>query len=199
MLPITCIALVLRLGHATRGARVLIWTCWCLRQRLVATWAEFQHSVVYYATDQCWKRLEACINAEGGHSEHCDIACLTCQLPHITTGSFQSHWRQTTTGSLRNLQRLKERNKPSVRWKSFALHKLVWWHFQVGWASVLQFVFFWDNINNQNYVWIILLKMTFLRISQDKVSTSDTWGGQICNISCGIFSKFNMPKIIKIA
>jgi len=34
------------------------------------TWAEFQHSVVYYATDQCQKRLEACINAEGGHSEH---------------------------------------------------------------------------------------------------------------------------------
>ena len=25
--PITCIALVLRLGHATGGARVLTWTC----------------------------------------------------------------------------------------------------------------------------------------------------------------------------
>jgi len=35
-----------------------------------ATWAEFQHSMVYYATDQCQKRLKACINAEGGHSEH---------------------------------------------------------------------------------------------------------------------------------
>jgi len=41
-----------------------------LQQRLVVTWAEFQHSVVYYATEQCPKRLEACINAEGGHSEH---------------------------------------------------------------------------------------------------------------------------------
>jgi len=41
-----------------------------LRQRLVATWAEFQHSVVYYTTEQCRKTLEACINAEGGHSEH---------------------------------------------------------------------------------------------------------------------------------
>jgi len=39
-------------------------------RQLVATWAEFQHSVVYYATDQCQKRLEACINTEGGHSEH---------------------------------------------------------------------------------------------------------------------------------
>jgi len=26
--------------------------------------------VVYHATEQCRKRLEACINAEGGHSEH---------------------------------------------------------------------------------------------------------------------------------
>jgi len=41
-----------------------------------------------------------------------DIACLTFQLPHITTGSFQSH-RQPTTGSLQSLQHLKER-KPSV-------------------------------------------------------------------------------------
>jgi len=60
------------LGHATGGARVLIWTCWGLRQRLVATWAEFQH----YATDQCWNRLEAWINAEGGHSEHMLWHCL---------------------------------------------------------------------------------------------------------------------------
>ena len=70
MLPIICIALVLRLGHATGGARVLIRTCFGLRQRFVATWAEFHHNVVYYATDQCRKRLEACIGAEGGHSEH---------------------------------------------------------------------------------------------------------------------------------
>jgi len=41
-----------------------------LWQQLVATWAEFQYSEVYYTTDQCLKRLEACINAEGGHSEH---------------------------------------------------------------------------------------------------------------------------------
>ena len=41
-----------------------------LRQRLIATWAEFQNCVVYYATDWCRIRLEGCINAEGGHSEH---------------------------------------------------------------------------------------------------------------------------------
>jgi len=36
----------------------------------LATWAEFQQSVVYYATDQCRKRLEAWINIEDSHSEH---------------------------------------------------------------------------------------------------------------------------------
>jgi len=41
-----------------------------LRKRLVATWAEFQHSVVDYAIDQWRKRPEACIRAEGGHFEH---------------------------------------------------------------------------------------------------------------------------------
>jgi len=40
-----------------------------LWQQLVATWAEFQHSVVYYATDQRRKRLEACTKAEDGHPE----------------------------------------------------------------------------------------------------------------------------------
>ena len=75
-LPIICIALVLHLGHATGGVRVLIWMHWGLRPRLVATWAEFQHSVVYYATEWCRKRLKSCINAEGGHFEHLLWHCL---------------------------------------------------------------------------------------------------------------------------
>jgi len=45
----------------------------------------------------------------------CDIACLTFQLPHITTGSFQSHRRQLTTGSFQNLQRWKEHNKREMK------------------------------------------------------------------------------------
>ena len=32
----------------------------------------------------------------------CDTACLTFELPHITTGSFQSHRRQPTIGSLQS-------------------------------------------------------------------------------------------------
>jgi len=65
VLSIIGIAIVLGLEHAIGAAHVLIQPCCGLRQRLVATWAEFQHSVVCYATDQCQKRLEVCINAEG--------------------------------------------------------------------------------------------------------------------------------------
>ena len=51
--------------------------------RHIATWAEFQHSMV---TERYRKRLEACINAEDGHFEvehllwHClpDIPVATC-------------------------------------------------------------------------------------------------------------------------
>ena len=62
----------------------------------------------------------------------CDIACLTFQLPHITTGSFQSHRRQPTTGSLQSLQRLKERNKPfwTFFWDTGYIHRVymyVWY------------------------------------------------------------------------
>ena len=41
-----------------------------LRKRLVATWAEFQQSVVDYTVDQWRKRLEACVCAEGDQFEH---------------------------------------------------------------------------------------------------------------------------------
>ena len=41
-----------------------------LQKRLVATWAEFQQSVVDDAVDQWRKRLEGCIRAEGGHFKH---------------------------------------------------------------------------------------------------------------------------------
>jgi len=85
VLPVICIALVLHLGHATGGARVLIRTCWSLRQRLVATWAEFQHSVVYNATDHVkkdWKHV--LMQKVVTLNTSCDIACLK-------TGTFQSH------------------------------------------------------------------------------------------------------------
>ena len=51
----------------------------------------------------------------------------------------------------------------AVRCKHFAFYKVVWWHFSgvVG-KGVTVWFFFWDNINNLKYVWIIQLKMTFL-------------------------------------
>ena len=144
MLPVSCIAIVLCLGRST--CIKLIWTCWGLRQRLVVTWAAFQHSVVYYVTDQCRKRLEACINSEDGHSEHLLWHCLP-DIPVATHHTWFFSEPPTTTQNW--LFSEPPMQQPSVRWKSFANHKLVWRHFQVGWASGLQFVFFWDNINNQ--------------------------------------------------
>ena len=38
-----------------------------------------------------------------------NVACLTFHLPHITTGSFQSHQCQPTTGSFQSHKRLEER------------------------------------------------------------------------------------------
>jgi len=87
MLPIICIALVLRLGHAT-GARIYM----DMLRLAAATWAEFQHSMVYYgliSAKKDWKHvlMQKVVNL----NTCCDTACLTFQLPHITTGSFQSH------------------------------------------------------------------------------------------------------------
>ena len=110
------------------------------------------------------KKLEACIHAEGGYFEHLLWHCLP-DIPVSTHHNrfSQSHRCQPTTGSFQSHQNLKEHNKPPVRWKSLAFHKLVCWHFRWGrQVGMLQFVFFWDNINNQRYVWIMLLKMTVL-------------------------------------
>jgi len=80
-------------GHAT-GAHVLIWTRWGLRQRLVATWAEFQHSVAYYVTDRCRKRLQTCTNAESGHSEYC--------LPDIPVATHHNQFFSEPTTTTNN-------------------------------------------------------------------------------------------------
>jgi len=120
-------------------------TAWCT-MRLISVEKDWKHALTQKVVT-----LNTC----------CDIAYLTFQLQHITTGSFQSHRWQPTTDSLQSLQRSKKRNKPSDRWKSFTIKSYCDDIFQVGWASG-QFVFFWDQLvcMNQKYVWIILLKMT---------------------------------------
>jgi len=63
-----------------------------LRKRLVATWAEFQHSVVDDAVDQWQKNWKHVSLQKVVTLNTCyDVACLTFQLPYITTCSFQSH------------------------------------------------------------------------------------------------------------
>ena len=95
--------IALRLGHATGGARVLIWTCCGFRQQLVVTWAEFQHSVVYYATERRRRSLEAYINAEGGHFEHFLWHCLPDIPTAIHHDGFISESLTTTHNWLSNV------------------------------------------------------------------------------------------------
>ena len=45
-----------------------------------------------------------------------------------------------------------------------------------GWASGPHFIFFWDNVNNQKYAWIILLRMTFFGFD---VETRQSYAGGI--------------------
>jgi len=89
------------------------------------------------------KKLEACINAEGGHSEHLLWHCLPA-IPVATHHNrffsepltIAHNWLFSESTTFVRTQRTFSRIK-----KSFAIHKLVWLHFQVGWASGLQIVF----------------------------------------------------------
>ena len=128
----------------------------------------------------------------------CNIACLTLQLPHITTGSFQSRRWQPTIGSLQNIQHLKKRNKPSVRWKRIALHKLLRWHYQVGWASGLQFVFFWDNTNYQKNCMNNTVENDFLGFPEVQWLHLTGEVDKSVRFACQIISVFSTPEIIKI-
>ena len=185
--------LILRLGHATGGERVNryehVEACGrgLLRRGLNFSTAWSRPTTWVNSVEKDWKHV--LMHNVVTLNTCCDIACLTYQLPHITTGSFQSHRRQSTTGSFHSFQRLKERNKPSVEWKSFAVHKLVWWHFQVGWASGLQFVFLWDNESNQKYVSIILLKMSCFGFTRR--------GGQSLRFLCHISQDITRQKLLK--
>jgi len=66
----------------------------------------------------------------------------------------------------------------------------------VGWIRGLQIVFLWDDVNNQKYVWIILLKMTFW-ISQGTWATSNRWDGQSVRFRVKFFQDFTCQKSLK--
>jgi len=101
-----------------------------LRKHLVATWAGFQQSMVDWtmqliSDEKDWKHVS--VQKVVTFNTCCDVACLTFQLPHITTSSSQSHQCQSTTGSFQSHQRFEERNITfSQMKKSLAFYKVVW-------------------------------------------------------------------------
>ena len=136
-----------------------------LAHRLVATWAEFQHSVVYCATDLCRKRLEACINTERDQSEHSLWHCLP-DIPLATHHNrFFSEPLTTTHNWLFSEPPTAERTQQTFsQMQKFCISQVNVMTFSGKLANGLLFVFFWDNVSNRKYAWIILLKMTFLNL-----------------------------------
>jgi len=41
-----------------------------LKEHLIVVWSDFQQDITDTAIDQCRKRLQACVHANGGHYEH---------------------------------------------------------------------------------------------------------------------------------
>ena len=119
MLPIICTAPVLRLGHATGGARVLIWTRFAAAACWEVGWISAQRSVLcdWTVSTKDWKYvfMQKVVRL----NTWCNVACLTFQLPRITTGSFQSNRWQTTTCSLQSLQRFQRTQQTFSRMKKF--------------------------------------------------------------------------------
>jgi len=114
-------------------------------------WISAQHGVAYYATEQCRKRLEACINAEDGHSEHLLWRCLP-DIPVATHHNrFFSESPTTTHNWLSSEPPTFERMQQTFsQMKKFCSSQVSVVTFQVGRASGFPF-FFWDNVNNQKY------------------------------------------------
>ena len=82
-----------------------------LRKRLVATWLNFSTA---WWTMQLISGEKDCkhvpVQKVVTFNICYNVACLTFHLPHITTGSSQSHQCQPTTGSFQVHQRLEEYN-----------------------------------------------------------------------------------------
>jgi len=66
-----------------------------------------------------WKRVS--VHEVVTFNTCCDVACLTFQLLHITTGSFPSHQCQPTTGSFQSHQLFEECNITFSQMKMFSI------------------------------------------------------------------------------
>ena len=70
-----------------------------LRKHLVATWLNVSRAwwtLQLISGEKDWKHVS--VQKVVTLNICCNVACLTFHLPHITTGSFQSHQCQPTTG-----------------------------------------------------------------------------------------------------
>ena len=87
------------------------------------------------AVDHWWKRLEACIRAEGGHFEHLLQCCLS-DIPFVAHHSqfFAEPPMPTHNWLISNSPTFGETHIPSVIWKSCAFYKVLWWRLQVHWV-----------------------------------------------------------------
>jgi len=72
-----------------------------LGKRLVATWTEFQHSVVDGAVDQWRKRLKACILAVSCHISQLFLFRATNANPQLAVSRATNILRNATLSSLR--------------------------------------------------------------------------------------------------
>ena len=76
------------------------------------------------------------------------------------------------------------------------LQGIVRWHFSGVVVREQPSVFFWDNVNNLKYVWIILLKNDFFGFRKVKWLQYTGEVGKCTSHWCQIFSGFNIPKIM---
>jgi len=100
-----------------------------LRQRLVETWAQFQQSTVDDAIKQ-WRKKTGSVHLCRWALDVTLLAwhsnCQRTQPPLFTATSGTQH-----NSSFQSHRRLEGNNIHSIRQVSFALHKVVRWHFSV--------------------------------------------------------------------
>jgi len=145
--------IVLCLRHAIWGARAFIRTI----GRVAACGSGLLRHGLNFSTAWCTMRP---ISVEKDW-KHVSVQKVTVQLPHITTGSFQCHGWLPMSGFFSESPAFERTQQTLSQMKKFCNLQVSPVAFKVRWICGWQLVFFWDNVNNQKYVWIILLKMTF--------------------------------------
>ena len=104
----------------------------------------------------------SCINAECGHSEHLLWHCLP-DIPVATHDNrFLSEPPTTTHNWVYSELPTFERMQWNFSQMKVCNSQVTLVTFSGGVGKWITVYFFWDNISNQKYVWIIVLKITFL-------------------------------------